>query len=459
MKEKHSSAEIDTYKKKIIYDHESNECLYQMDKNESVLYQYFNKKDTDSDSYKMYVNTSVDNQKLKYKSNEECINHFMNLYENPIRYTDYGDVLIDVGGFTALEQLNYIVDLSNSGQPAFLKQASYQDGLEYFKEYFTLIFSEAIQSSSKLNDLSSTFAYEKTNSVTSIKYSGASSTTFEGIDGFDETIIDLKINYIFELDNKSRFTSITRTTSFSNCNFKDGQEIEEGSYNFNLTNVETFEYDIGDWTLNEDATGYTDTNTYPLYSLDIQLFQTCDGLPFSSSGSLTNFVGDGNIDFNYLDDVVDIIPNQYETEYRKEGTKIEKVYLDPECTKEFTGTNMKIGKLSLYCTYDYLDDVCIATERYITDISAYGYKFGSEILFDDRLAYSSEYNFIDFIGRKEIKFDESDFEIHPNPIGDFTLQSVTIDDVTYDKEALLEGITYDLNNGTVITKNYGLVNQ
>ena len=256
---------LDTYKEKIIYDHESNECLYQMDKNESVLYQYFNKKDTDSDSYKMYVNTSVDNQKLKYKSNEECINHFMNLYENPIRYTDYDDVLIDVGGFTALEQLNYIVDLSNSGQPAFLKQASYQDGLEYFKEYFTLIFSEAIQSSSKLNDLSSTFAYEKTNSVTSIKYSGASSTTFEGIDGFDETIIDLEINYIFELDNESRFTSITRTTSFSNCNFKDGQEIEEGSYNFNLTNVETFEYDIGDWTLNEDATGYTDTNTYPLY--------------------------------------------------------------------------------------------------------------------------------------------------------------------------------------------------
>ncbi|MCQ2742259.1 MAG: hypothetical protein MJ239_03060 [Bacilli bacterium] len=448
--------DLDSYKEKIIYDSDSNECLYQMEKNNDLLYRYFNKKEASGDSYGMYVSTSVDDQKLKYKSTEKCINHLMNLYDDPIRYTDYDDVLVDVEDFEPLCLLNGVVDLSNSGQYAFLKQATSQDGLEYFKEYFTLIFSEVTESPRKLNDFSSSFAYEKVNGITSVKFSGVSSTTFEGMDEFDKTSIDLTIDYVFEIDDESRFTSIERNISLDNRNYKDGQEVEEYGYNFALFNVETFDYDIKDWALSEDVEGYVVVDEYPMRSLEIELFQTCNGLTYSSSGTRRNLSGDETIDFKWLDEVADIIPNQYNLEYRVEGTKIEEVYLDPECTKVFAGTDMKMGRLELYCTYDYKENVCIATNRSITDISSYNYKFGNEILFDDRVSYSYESNLIDFSGTKVMHFDESDFEIYDNPIGPTVLQSVTVDDKTYNKAALLEGIAYNLTNGTVITANYAL---
>ncbi len=449
--------ELDKYEEKVIYKDDSNECLYQMNKNGNALYQYFNKKSADDNSYRMYVNTSIDNQKFEYKSNEDCINHFMNIYDDPKTYTDYGDVLVYLEDFVALKQIECVVNVSNSEKHGFLKQATYQDSLEYFKEYFTLLFSQLVESPSKINDLSSNFSYDKVDDLTTIKFSGESSTTFEVTEDNEESLSEFGIEYIFTLDSDSQFTNIERNISYNYRDFIDGQEIKEHAFYFNLSNVETFDYDIGEWTLSENTDGYTIINEYPLNSLEVEVFQTCDGLPFSSSGSLTNFKGEGIIDFEYLDKVVDIIPNQYEIEYRKEGTEIEKVYLDPECTKEFTGSDMKMGKLELYCTYDYLDNVCIYTERFIVDISAYNYIFGNEILFDERIDYSYEGNSIDFGGEHRMCFEESMFNTIYEPIGSFALKNVTINNTTYDKEALLEGFTYNLSNRTIITSNYSLI--
>lgn len=449
---------MDSYEEEIIYDNGSKECLYQMKKSNDFLYKYFNKKDDNNNSYELFVNTSADNQKLKYKSTDNCIDHLMNIYDEPLVYTDYGDVLMDVEDFVPLRQISYCFESSNSKKPAFLMQDSYSDSLEYFKEYYTLVCSELIDKDQKLNDFTSSFDYEKEGDSTIVMFSGESSTLLEIEDmQADEAYVDIELCFAFELDKDNRFTSIERNASVAYKYLNDGQEVEDYKYSFELVNRETFKYSINNWVLNEDIEEYTTINEYPKSSLRVEVFCCMDGITYSSSGSLTNLIEDRIIDFDYLDKVIDIIPNQYYTIYRKEGTQIEEVYLNPECTKVFTGTDMKMGELTLYCTYDYKDNVCIATERFITDISAYNYKFGSEILFDERLQYSYESNFIDFSKEQRMCFDESMFEINSSSIGKVTLKDVTINDTTYGKEALLEGFTYNLTNRTVITNNYVLV--
>lgn len=409
---------------------------------------YYNNK-ADDGSYKMYNynNAKSSQQKLQYLSTDTMYKYFEQKYNR----TTYSNVIEDgISNYSLV--IPAFENCTLSKMPFFMNEDNCTNSSEYFGEYYTVYaYYDCWHDEKPFTMLSNSFSYEKFEDEEAddveytCKYKVNMTAPISYYDGeeefdFDKSYISANVEFEYSFYGQTLYRVKRSFESAYHCFFV-GSDEETIEPEIEYYNEENFGYEPFESELFNKETGYqvinymqSSSTSYEIINVSTKQWLCEDHYTnlYDAGDTITAQLFIGQISFNGS--------NLYDE------SPIDKLYLDPECTIEFTEMVAPAGLFILYCRTNYVEGYATIAERCEFNGGIYGeFLYKQEIY--DVLRSTPNYCTLQngYIYKEAEEFFEEDIAPFEWDFEWVQWTGMIINGTVFPVEDMVEGIALDIN--------------